>query len=341
MVFIRSASGVPAAVLGLLVLGPSFSPVALAAPELEQSPSPEALEPESSPPPAEAPAEEADLAVPEPELQRPDGLAEGDAEDPAAEPPVAAPLAGDATVAEPPSETTIDPSLLDAEPSDPLAPVSTTAAAPASAPAQRSPEERDAAIEEAYANLYRPADNPVRLNVTGRLVFANISGRERVNGRMGGASVDIGPSWNRVGVAATFTGWGGRLQLPRDTGTEMNAMLGGGLTVGMGRLALQSRGFIDLRLGYDVFYGVVNQRSAGPPVVAPQADSQIVTATAAENLLPHGPRARLDLGLLGAGNRRFFHGIGLHLGYQALLGSLKGDLPASSMLTLGFSYWMG
>ena len=38
---------------------------------------------------------------------------------------------------------------------------------------------------------------------------------------------------------------------------------------------------------------------------------------------------------------RFFHGIGLHLGYQALLGSLKGDLPASSMLTLGFSYWMG
>lgn len=360
MAILRSPMGSIATALVVLVTGPSFSSVAVAADLLEPSPTASptevaevpAPEADTAPIPAETPSTDATVTAPEgdasvPEVQRPQALTPEEAANPEAPAPAEeAPAPAEATVADPPGpapaeEAAIDPSLLDAEASDPLAPVATAPvrSTPSSAEG-RSPEERDAAIEAAYANLYRPADNPLRLNVTGRMMFANVSGKERVNGRFGGAAVDIGPSWNRVGVAATLTGWGGRLQLPEDTGAEMNAMLGGGLTVGLGRLALQSRGFIDLRLGYDVFYGVVNQRSEAPPVVAPQSDPATIVATA-ENLLPHGPRVRMDLGLLGAGNRRFFHGLGFSIGYQALVGSFTGELPMANMLTLGFSYWMG
>lgn len=351
MVTLRSTSGTIAAALALLVTGPALASEAVAAPALEPSsaevPEPGTSAAETSTPTTEV-APEGESAIPE--VQRPDAI---EAEEPVAveeptettesaenEPPAAA-TPPEAAVAEPPAEPAIDPSLLDAEPSDPLAPVATAPASPSAAATGRSPEERDAAIEQAFANLYRPADNPLRLNVAARVMFANISGQQRINGRMGGAAVDIGPSWNRVGVAATLTGWGGRVQLPADTGAEMNAMLGGGVSVGLGRLALQSRGFIDLRLGYDVFYGVVNQRSGAPPILQPQSEGQDIVATPAENLLPHGPRVRMDLGLLGAGNRRFFHGLGFSLGYQALVGSFKGDLPMANMLTLGLSYWMG
>ena len=186
---------------------------------------------------------------------------------------------------------------------------------------------------------YRPASNPVRLNVAGRLMFANMSGQDRVNGRMGGASIDVGPSWNRFGVSGTFTGLAGRLLLPADTGAELNALLGGGITVSLGRLALLSHGFLDLRVGYDVFYGAVNQARSGSGALATQSGQ--LQAVQTESLLPHGPRARLDLGLMGAGNRLYFHGFGLSMGYQALVGSFRGDLPMTSMLTIGLSYWMG
>ncbi|MEX1363870.1 MAG: hypothetical protein AB1Z98_12130 [Nannocystaceae bacterium] len=276
----------------------------------------------------------ADSAIPE--VQRPDAITE-DTQDTG---PTNEEVPPPAVVEPEPEPAVIDPSLLDAEPAaDPLAPVATVPLGTGTA-AGRSPEERDEAIEAAYESLYRPADNPARLNIAGRVMFANMSGRERVNGRMGGAALDVGPSWNRFGISGTLTGWGGRFQLAEETDAEMNAMLGGGLTLGLGRLALQSRGFIDLRLGYDVFYGVVNQRSDAPAVLQSQTNSTLV-AVAADNLLPHGPRVRLDLGLLGAGNRRFQHGVGMSIGYQALLGSLNGGLPMTNMLTLGFSYWMG
>ena len=47
------------------------------------------------------------------------------------------------------------------------------------------------------------------------------------------------------------------------------------------------------------------------------------------------------MGLIGSTNRRFFHGLGLSMGYQALVGSFRGELPVTNMLTIGFSYWMG
>lgn len=242
-----------------------------------------------------------------------------------------------APASEPAPVPAVDPSLLDAK--DPDDAGAGTARPVATEPAGRSPEEQLAAMEDAYALRYRPASNPVRLNIAGRVMFANISGHDRVNGRMGGASVDVGPSWNRVGVSGTLTGWGGRVLLPPATGGELNALVGGGLTLSLGRLALLSHGFLDLRIGYDVYYGAVNQARSGSGALA-TADGQL-RAVPTESLLPHGPRARLDLGLVGAGNRTYFHGFGLSMGYQALVGSFRGDLPMTSMLTIGLSYWMG
>jgi hypothetical protein len=97
---------------------------------------------------------------------------------------------------------------------------------------------------------------------------------------------------------------------------------------------------VDFRIGYDIYYGAVNQARSGSALLATQGEDGL-RVVQTENLVPHGPRARLDLGLMGAGNRRYFHGFGLSMGYQALVGSFRGDLPPTSMLTLGLSYWMG
>jgi hypothetical protein len=287
---------------------------------------------------------EAGPAVPEPAPTEPEPPTEPT--EPTVAEPGAVPSEPGTEPAAPPSEVTptppvaepkVDPSLLDAPEPEAAAPVATRTARPAGS----SPEEQTAAIEDAYAARYRPKDNPIRLNIAGRLMFANISGQDRVNGRMGGASIDVGPSWNRVGISGTFTGWAGRVLLPPATGAELNAMVGGGLTLSLGRLALLSHGFLDLRLGYDIYYGAVNQRSDAPAILAAQSADPRVVAQLTQNLVPHGPRARLDLGLMGSDNRRFFHGFGLSMGYQALLGSFRGDLPMTSMLTIGLSYWMG
>lgn len=339
-------------------MGPAFSSVAVGSGPSEDGPAPaEVSAPAEAPDdaiPAEPPGSAADVpppvdssaVAPPPETAPavPEATPPAEPTDTAA----AVPDPGSEPAVEPivepsaPAPAPVDASMLDADnDSEAAAPVQTR---PARAASEASPEERAASLDAAYASLYRPADNPLRLNVTARALFANVSNSnnaERVSGRMGGASVDIGPSWNRIGVAATLTGYGGRVQLPEGTGSQLNAMMGGGLTIGLGRLALMSRGFLDLRVGYDFYYGVVNQRSDVPAIVAPQDDSPDILATPTENLLPHGPRVRLDLGLLGSNSGRFFHGLGFSMGYQALIGSANGDLPMTNMLVLGLSYWMG
>lgn len=317
--------------LALVVTVPAFSTAAAAAEPAATEPAKVTSVPEPAPTSDDAGTIPGDVATPDPAVPEPG------AADPASEAPPATEVAPAAEVAPTPEEPpAVDPTLLDAPEPEPVAPVTTRAATTGT-----SPEERLASMEDAYAARYRPADNPVRLNVAGRVMFANISGQERVNGRMGGASVDVGPSWNHVGISGTVSGWAGRVLLPPDTGAELNAMAGGGLTLSLGRLALLSHGFLDLRLGYDIYYGAVNRRSDAPAILASQSPDPQVIAQLTENLVPHGPRARLDIGLTGADNRRFFHGFGLSMGYQALVGSFRGDLPMTSMLTLGISYWMG
>jgi hypothetical protein len=221
---------------------------------------------------------------------------------------------------------------------------SPSTSASATAPAPRVDEDEELSPSEAitkkYAPRYRPGTNPTRINFVVRGLFANAGGSKISGGRLGGVAADIGTTWNHFGVAATGTVYGGRVGLRESTNAEINAMIGIGPTVGLGRIVLLGRGFLDLRLGYDFYYAVVNQRSS-ETIVAAQ-DPGDVSVTKAKNLIPHGPRVRLDLGLLSLDtNRRFFHGFGVSMGYQALVGSMNGGLPPTHMLTLGLTYWMG
>ncbi len=231
--------------------------------------------------------------------------------------------------------------MLDAEPTKAAAPTAPTVA---SMPSPAASEDEDLtpneAITRTYAPKFRPKTNPGRLNVAARLMFANAGANGAGGGRLGGLSVDVGQSWNRFGYAVTATAFGGRYALAETGTAEINALLGAGPTIGLGRMALLGRGFLDLRLGYDVFYGVVNQRDTST-VVRPQNSSD-VSLSPTRNLLPHGPRVRLDLGFVGLNDsRRYFHGIGVSMGYQALVGSFRGAMPVTHMLTLGLSYWLG
>lgn len=258
-------------------------------------------------------------------------------------PPADATTPGDATTTPPADAVPAD--MLEAEPAAatpaPTTPTpTTTTATPRPAESddddEMSPSE---AITAAYAPRFRPAHNPGRFNLAARVMFANAGGKRLVGGRLGGAAVDLGQSWNHFGYAVTGTVWGGRLELQPDTSKEINALIGVGPTVGLGRLALLGRGYLDIRVGYDFYYAVVNRRGE---TILKGNDPGDVTVTKAKNLVPHGPRLRLDLGLLSLDtSRKFFHGFGLSMGYQALVGSMNGGMPPAHMLTLGLSYWMG
>lgn len=195
-----------------------------------------------------------------------------------------------------------------------------------------SAEQEDAAIAAMYRSLYRPKTNPGRFNIVARATYV-IAGSvdNTVSGRFGGLSADIGQSFNKFGYAVTLsTQFGGMLHTTSERQTQTVALLGGGPTISLGRLALLQRGFLDLRLGYDFFAAPTRRIVDG----AAQADSM---------LAPHGPRLAVNMGLLSnpARPRKLFHGFGLTLGYQALVGSLKGDLPVTNMLQFGVVYWGG
>lgn len=286
------------------------------APAAETAPEGPAAVPEP-PPPAEA-----DSSVPPAEETPREGTATGLTDE--AESPAPGPEKSDE----------IRPDLLSGDAEEPVA-----AATPTTRTVVHDPGAYDAALARAYAEEYRPADNPGRLHVGARALFANAGGDNEIGGRMGGMQVDVGQAWNYFGYAATASAWGGRV-LMADRVAEMNALFGIGPTITLGRGALQQRGMIDLRLGYDFMYGVVNQRSQAPTIVAPQDDSAFALEQA-ENLLPHGPRAMLQLGLLSPKPRNFNHGMGIVFGYQGLVGSLRGDLPFTHMLVTGLQWWMG
>ncbi len=297
--------------------------------------------------PADSPAAEPTEGADAPATEVP----EAPATEPGTEPTIAEPPAGDAPtdVAAPPAdgdadaveaapeapadEAEVDPNLLEAEPADPT---------PMRRPPQpqEDPDAEAAALKAAYDSKFRPASNPAKVNFVVRGLFTNMGGGDSVGGRMGGVRADVGPAWNQFVVAGTVSAWGGKVLLPRETGAEMNALLGIGPTIGLGRLALLGRGFLDLRAGYDFMYGVVNDRADGT-VLATQTDTGVVL-TQTENLLPHGPRLTLDLGLVSdTRGRKYYQGFGASMGWQGMVGSLRGNLPFTSMLTMGLVYWFG
>ncbi len=336
---------------GSAVAAPADSPANVAAPTGGETPSTPIAEPttpvEAAP---EAPAADPN-AVPAPPPT--EGAAESPAAVPEAPPPAetegaaaaaeetpregtATDMQGEADSPTPGPEKSdeISPDLLSGGTEEPAA-----TAPPTTRMVVHDPGAYDAALAQAYSDEYRPTHNPGRLHVGARALFANAGGDNEVGGRMGGMQVDVGQAWNHFGYALTASAWGGRVLMADRVG-EMNALFGAGPTITLGRSALQQRGMIDLRLGYDFMYGVVNQRSDGDTLVASQNDSTFAIEQT-ENLLPHGPRAMLQLGLLSPKRRNYHHGMGVVFGYQGLVGSLRGDLPFTHMLVTGLQWWMG
>lgn len=195
-----------------------------------------------------------------------------------------------------------------------------------------SADEEDEAIAAMYRGLYRPKTNPGRFNIVARAAYA-IAGSvdNTVSGRLGLLSADLGQSFNKFGYALTLVAQFGSLdRVTTDRHTQTVALLGGGPTVSLGRLALLQRGFLDIRVGYDFLVGPTRRIVDG----AAQSDGMRA---------PHGPRLALNMGLMSnsARARKLFHGFGLSIGYQALLGSFRGDFPVTNVLQFGIAYWGG
>jgi len=185
---------------------------------------------------------------------------------------------------------------------------------------------------------YRPPSNPARFSILVHGLYAAAASTDaESSGRLGGGSIEPGVSWNHVGPAVTASAIGGRLLLPTEQGTEIRALLGGGPTLSLGRLALIRRGFLDLRVGYDFYHATVRAREG---LVGQDGDEPSVDDS---DLAPHGPRIRLAMGLLASPQmpRQFWHGFGFSIGYQGLVGSLRGELPVVHMLTIGVVYFAG
>lgn len=315
--------------------------------------------PGPGPAPAASPATPAASAptATAPPVQRPAGASATPA--PVAGPTTGAPVASPTAATAPPGEAPSAPLVAEPPPSnggDPAAAIAAEPAAPAAPglaeqllgpsvnqhPSTRptattpteaeSAEEEDQAIAAMYRGLYRPSGNPGRFNVVARAVYA-IAGSvdDTVSGRLGGLSADIGQSFNKFGYAVTLVAQAGSLDRVTASGhTQTVALLGGGPTLSLGRLALLQRGFLDIRVGYDFLFGPTRRISDG----VAQSDGL---------RMPHGPRLSLNMGLMSnpARVRKLFHGFGLTIGYQALLGSFRGDLPVTNVLQFGIAYWGG
>jgi hypothetical protein len=337
----------------LLVLGCLFAPsLALAAPAPAPSPSPAAPAP-TAVSPAPAPAT--------PPVQRPTAGAAATPTTPPPTDPTVAPTSTSAQPAPAPAPpgsapvvpvapATGDPAGEDptAQPSEPAAPAAPGLAEqllgpsvnqhPSERPAgpvrseAESAEAEDQAIAAMYRDLYRPKTNPGRFNIVARGVYILAGSLDNtLSGRLGGISADIGQSFNKIGYAVTVAAqFGSLLHTKPDRETQTIALVGGGPTLSLGRLALLQRGFLDVRVGYDFFAGPTRQIVDGAAI----ADG--VRA-------PHGPRLSLNMGLLGnsARARKLFHGFGLTIGYQALVHSLRGEWPVTNMLQFGLVYWGG
>lgn len=192
-------------------------------------------------------------------------------------------------------------------------------------------DSEDAAIKAMYRDLYRPKHNPGRFNVTARAIYQiGNSFDGTLSGRTGGAQVDIGQSWNFIGYAASLRAEGGSLYFGKEGNSQITALVGGGPTLSLGRLGMLQRGLLDFRVGYDFFYAPTRTLIGGG------AERDIAR-------VPHGPRAQLNLALLvnPGRERKLFHAVGVMVGYQVLVGSFRGDLPASQFLQFGLTYWGG
>lgn len=198
----------------------------------------------------------------------------------------------------------------------------------AGGPSRVDPSER---LRNYYARTYRPAHNPSRLWFAARGAYALSGTTDGVGGgRMAFVNAELGQTWNFIGYGVGAAVYAGGLTFGAN-GVEKygGVLVGGGPSLGLGRLGLFGRGYLDFRVGYNFFYAPVLSTREGltdPPDAA-----------------PHGPKVSLDVGLLllGSERRRFRHGIGASIGWQLLVHSFAGPYPTVNTFNVGLSYFFG
>ncbi len=182
-----------------------------------------------------------------------------------------------------------------------------------------------------YASVYRPRSNPARAWFAARGAYSLTGSNTSVGGgRMVFASVEAGQTWNWLGYGVGATLMGGSLTFGEGgVAKSSSVVIGAGPSLGLGRLALLGRGFVDLRVGYNFFYAPVRTNLAG---LADPADAS-----------PHGPKVQIDIGLLlhDSETRRFRHGLGATLGWQMFVHSFSGEYPRLNSFNVGFGYFFG
>jgi hypothetical protein len=198
----------------------------------------------------------------------------------------------------------------------------------AGTPSRVDPSER---LRNYYARTYRPAHNPSRLWFAARGAYA-LSGTtdSAGGGRSAFVNAELGQTWNFIGYGLGAAVYAGGLTFG-ENGVEQygGVLVGGGPSLGLGRLGLFGRGYLDFRVGYNFFYApVVSTREglADPPDAA-----------------PHGPKVQLDAGLMlhDSERRRFRHGIGANIGWQLLVHSFAGPYPTVNTFHIGLGYFFG
>ena len=317
---------------GLALLVAALPPAVAAAPAAPPTQRPTNTV-SGTPSPAPTPGEPAPATAPATEgVPAPSSDTGANPPQPAMEPSAADP--GTAPVAQPttPAETEgaqtpglaeslLGPSVNQHPTKRPSKPVQTEAEAAAA---------EDAAVAAVYRDLFRPKHNPGRFHIVARAQYSIGSsfGNTSLSGRTGGAQVDLGQSFNFIGYALTLRGEGGTIDFGAEGRSQMTGLLGGGPTLSLGRLGFLQRGYLDFRVGYDFFFAPTRERLLEGGAARLPA------------MLPHGPRAQLNLGLLLSPDRsrKLFHGVGLGLGYQVLVGSFRGDLPPSQFLQFALHY---
>ena len=182
-----------------------------------------------------------------------------------------------------------------------------------------------------YAKTYRPAHNPPRVYFAARGAFAMAGTSEGTGGgRMASANVEAGQTWNYLGYGIGATVYGGGLTFGEDGVAKFGGVLiGAGPSLGLGRLSLLGRGYLDLRVGYNFFYAPIS--STRPELIDPP------------NAAPHGPKIQVDIGMLlhDSERRRFRHGLGATIGWQMLVHTFVGEYPRLNTFNLGLGYFFG
>ena len=196
----------------------------------------------------------------------------------------------------------------------------------------RSNVDHNERMRNYYKDIYRPAHNPSRVYFAARAAFA-LAGTSDTGGggRMGMGNIEVGQTWNYIGWAIGPTLMAGSLTFGEQGIEQFGGILvGGGPSIGLGRLSLLGRGYLDLRLGYNFFYA---------PIASTRAE-----LSDPPDASPHGPKVQVDVGLLlhDSESRRFRHGLGANIGYQALVHSFTGDgYPRINAFTIGLGYFFG